>query len=181
MARVTVEDCITVVNNRYELVLLSAQRARDIAAGMQLTVDRDNDKNAVVALREIAQQSVDLDELRRHIVRGVNRHSDTTTEDDALLALTQEAFAAAGLDENKEDEAAAGSEIEEITFEDESATAEAKEEAAPEAADQASEDTEAAFESAEDIEAMAAALMSGEMSLPEEGGDDDSVAEAANG
>ena len=52
MARVTVEDCIDVINNRYELVLLAAQRARDIAAGAGITVDRDNDKNTVVSLRE---------------------------------------------------------------------------------------------------------------------------------
>ena len=64
MARVTVEDCIQVVNNRFELVLLAAQRARDISAGQQLEVDRDNDKNPVVALREVADKLLDLDDLR---------------------------------------------------------------------------------------------------------------------
>lgn len=87
MARVTVEDCIQIVNNRFELVLLAAQRARDISAGQLLLVDRDNDKNPVVALREIADQLVDLDELKTHIVRGVNRHSDINPEDAALAAM----------------------------------------------------------------------------------------------
>ncbi len=114
MARVTVEDCVRVVNNRFELVLLAAQRARDIAAGTPLTVDRDNDKDAVVALREVAAQTVDFEELRRHISRGVNRHSDLNMEDDALLSLVQESFNA--------DQATPGtdSEIEEIAFEDDS-------------------------------------------------------------
>ncbi|MEC9290864.1 MAG: DNA-directed RNA polymerase subunit omega [Pseudomonadota bacterium] len=114
MARVTVEDCVRVVNNRFELVLLAAQRARDIAAGTPLTVDRDNDKDAVVALREVAAQTVDFEELRRHISRGVNRHSDLNMEDDALLSLVQESFNA--------DQSTPGtdSEIEEIAFEDDS-------------------------------------------------------------
>lgn len=89
MARVTVEDCIQVVHNRYELVLLAAQRARDIAAGASLTLPRDNDKNAVVALREIAEQTISLDQLRRHIAQGVNRHADTNAEDDVLAALAE--------------------------------------------------------------------------------------------
>lgn len=87
MARVTVEDCIEVVNNRFELVLLAAQRARDISAGQMLLVERDNDKNPVVALREIADRLVNLDELKGHIVRGVNRHSDLNPEDAALAAM----------------------------------------------------------------------------------------------
>jgi DNA-directed RNA polymerase subunit omega len=113
MARVTVEDCITIIPNRFELVLLAAQRARDISAGLALTVDRDNDKNPVIALREIAEQTVDFDELRRHIVRGVNRHDDMNLEDDALLALANDSFEQFG--ENAE----AMSEIAEIAFEDE--------------------------------------------------------------
>lgn len=87
MARVTVEDCMEVVNNRYELVLLAAQRARDIGAGAPLTVERDNDKNPVVALREIADRTVSLEQVRDHIVNGVNRMSDLNEEDEALLAL----------------------------------------------------------------------------------------------
>lgn len=87
MARVTVEDCVQVVPNRYELVLLAAQRARDVASGSAITVDRDNDKNPVVALREIAEQSINLEDVRRHIVHGVNRMGDLNAEDDLLLAL----------------------------------------------------------------------------------------------
>ncbi len=63
MARVTVEDCIVNISNRFKLVLLAVHRARNIAAGEPLTLDRDNDKNPVVALREIAEKSVDLDQL----------------------------------------------------------------------------------------------------------------------
>jgi DNA-directed RNA polymerase subunit omega len=113
MARVTVEDCITIIPNRFELVLLAAQRARDISAGLPLTVDRDNDKNPVIALREIAEQTVDFEELRRHIVRGVNRHDDLNLEDDALLALANDSFEQFG------ENAAAMSEIAEVAFEDE--------------------------------------------------------------
>jgi DNA-directed RNA polymerase subunit omega len=61
MARVTVEDCIDKVDNRFRLVLLAAHRARNISAGAELTLDRDNDKNPVVALREIAEEKLDLD------------------------------------------------------------------------------------------------------------------------
>lgn len=88
MARVTVEDCIQVVNNRYELVLLAAQRARDISAGSPITIARDNDKNPVVALREIADQTISLNELRQHIATGVNRMGDANEEDELLLALS---------------------------------------------------------------------------------------------
>src|SRR5690242_18775722 len=73
MARVTVEDCVLQVPNRFELVLLAAQRARDIASGAQLTLDRDNDKNPVVALREIADVSVPLDSLQNSVVRGMQK------------------------------------------------------------------------------------------------------------
>lgn len=87
MARVTVEDCIQVVPNRYELVLIAAQRARDIASGAPISVERDNDKNPVIALREIAEQTVSLDDVRKHIVDGTNRMGDLNDEDGSLLAL----------------------------------------------------------------------------------------------
>jgi DNA-directed RNA polymerase subunit omega len=73
MARVTVEDCVTKIPNRFELVMLAAQRARNISAGNPLTVDRDNDKNPVVALREIADSTVDLKELENGIIRGLQK------------------------------------------------------------------------------------------------------------
>lgn len=73
MARVTVEDCVIKVPNRFELVLLSSQRARSISSGAQLTIDRDNDKNPVVALREIADEMVNLEELEDALVQGLQR------------------------------------------------------------------------------------------------------------
>ncbi|GBD43783.1 DNA-directed RNA polymerase subunit omega [bacterium HR40] len=75
MARITVEDCVQRVPNRFELVMLAAQRARDISAGAPLTLDRDNDKNPVVALREIAEGTVDLDHLRYELIHGLRRHA----------------------------------------------------------------------------------------------------------
>ena len=74
MARVTVEDCVLRFPNRFELVMLAGQRARDISAGAPLTVDRDNDKNPVVALREIAEQTIDLDALRNSLIQGLQKH-----------------------------------------------------------------------------------------------------------
>lgn len=74
MARVTVEDCVVKIPNRFELVLLAAQRAREITAGAPLTLDRDDDKNPVVALREIADETVALDHLRGSVVRGMQKH-----------------------------------------------------------------------------------------------------------
>ncbi|HXE17297.1 MAG TPA: DNA-directed RNA polymerase subunit omega [Stellaceae bacterium] len=74
MARVTVEDCVLRVPNRFELVLLAAQRARDITAGAPISLDRDNDKNPVVALREIADETVQLDQLQNAVITGMQKH-----------------------------------------------------------------------------------------------------------
>ena len=74
MARVTVEDCVLKVPNRFELVLFAAQRTREITAGGPLTVDRDDDKNPVVALREIAEETIEVDHLRTVVVRGMQKH-----------------------------------------------------------------------------------------------------------
>ena len=76
MARVTVEDCIDKIPNRFDLVLASAQRARNISTGNPLTIDRDNDKNPVVALREISLETVDPDFLRDEIVKGLQKLSN---------------------------------------------------------------------------------------------------------
>ncbi len=73
MARVTVEDCIEKIPNRFDLVLAAAQRARHISTGNPLTIDRDNDKNPVVALREIANETIDPDKLRDDIVNGLQK------------------------------------------------------------------------------------------------------------
>ena len=74
MARVTVEDCVIKVPNRFELVLLAAHRAREITSGAPLSIDRDDDKNPVVALREIADETVGLPHLREAVVRGMQKH-----------------------------------------------------------------------------------------------------------
>ncbi len=74
MARVTVEDCIDKVPNRFELVLLASHRARTISAGAQIAVDRDNDKNPVVALREIADEKVDCDDLREDFIHSMQKY-----------------------------------------------------------------------------------------------------------
>lgn len=81
MARVTVEDCIEKVPNRFDLVLLAAHRARNIAAGAQLQIDRDNDKNPVVSLREIAEDRVALDGLAESLVSGLQRVLPNDDED----------------------------------------------------------------------------------------------------
>ena len=99
MARVTVEDCVDKVTNRFDLVLLAGQRSRQISAGEDPTVDRDNDKNPVVALREIADTTIENEELRESLIRSMQRHveHDEPEEDDmALLMAGQEWSAATG-------------------------------------------------------------------------------------
>jgi len=83
MARVTVEDCVLKVPNRFELVLLAAQRAREITSGAPLTLDRDDDKNPVVALREIAEDTVGLEHLRGSVVRGMQKHIEVDEPEEA--------------------------------------------------------------------------------------------------
>ncbi|MFN7095673.1 MAG: DNA-directed RNA polymerase subunit omega [Burkholderiales bacterium] len=73
MARVTVEDCVEVVKNRFELVVLASQRSKDIASGSPLTVERDNDKNPVVALREIAERKINVNNLREVVIQSSQR------------------------------------------------------------------------------------------------------------
>jgi len=90
MARVTVEDCVQKVPNRFELVLLAAQRARNLSRGEELTIDRDNDKNPVVALREIADDVVDAEELRETLIgtlQRVDEHSEAEEEAETLALL----------------------------------------------------------------------------------------------
>jgi DNA-directed RNA polymerase subunit omega len=77
MARVTVEDCVIKVPNRFELVLLAAQRAREITSGVPLSIDRDDDKNPVVALREIADETISLPHLKEAVVRGMQKQIET--------------------------------------------------------------------------------------------------------
>jgi DNA-directed RNA polymerase subunit omega len=74
MARVTVEDCVLKIPNRFELVLIASQRARDVTAGAQITLERDNDKNPVVALREIADETISVDALQNALIKGMQKH-----------------------------------------------------------------------------------------------------------
>jgi len=116
MARVTVEDCVLKVPNRFDLVMLAAQRARDISAGAQLTVERNNDKNPVVALREIADETIDLDALSNSLVQGLQRHVETDEPEEeggfgagdtdllGELMQSEAAAAAAGTAEIEEEE-----------------------------------------------------------------------------
>jgi DNA-directed RNA polymerase subunit omega len=84
MARVTVEDCVLKIPNRFDLVMLAAQRSRDIASGAELSLDRDNDKNPVVALREIADETISLENLGESLVRGMQKQVETDEpEEDA--------------------------------------------------------------------------------------------------
>jgi len=74
MARVTVEDCVDKIENRFELVLLASHRARQIAQGQQITIDRDNDKNPVVALREIADETLSPGDLKEDLIHSLQKH-----------------------------------------------------------------------------------------------------------
>lgn len=91
MARVTVEDCVEKVPNRFDLVMMAAQRSRDISNGAEIKVDRDNDKNPVVSLREIADDLVDTAELQDELIRGMQRYIDTDEpeEDDDVQVFEQ--------------------------------------------------------------------------------------------
>lgn len=92
MARVTIEDCIRVVSNPFDLVILAAKRARDVSAGASITVARDNDKNPVVALREIAQSTISVENLHDSVVRGMQRSHFIDDQEDQEDAMDDEAF-----------------------------------------------------------------------------------------
>jgi len=138
MARVTVEDCIIKVPNRFDLVMLAAQRARDISSGAALTIDRDNDKNPVVALREIADSTIDLEAASNSLIQGLRKHVETeepveegsfgTGDTDILSDLSQTADEPAG--EDDEDDEIEGEFEDEPLAEEEGAAAPAP--AAPE-------------------------------------------------
>ncbi len=89
MARVTVEDCVDKIPNRFDLVLLAAHRTRNISSGSELTVDRDNDKTPVVALRELAEETLDLSDLRDGLVNSLQR---VLPDDDSLDEAEEQAM-----------------------------------------------------------------------------------------
>ena len=147
MARVTVEDCVVKVPNRFELVLLAAQRAREITSGAPLSIDRDDDKNPVVALREIAEETIGLEHLRMSVVRGMQKHveidePEETHELEIDTALFGVASSAGALIDDELDSAGEAEDAEAEEGDDEAIA----EEAAVEA-----EDLDEAEELAEDM------------------------------
>ena len=84
MARVTVEDCILKIPNRFDLVISAAKRARDITAGIEVTVEKDNDKNPIIALREIADGDIDFDLIKENIIKDLQRVHEDNTDDEEL-------------------------------------------------------------------------------------------------
>ena len=87
MARVTVEDCVQKIPNRFELVLMAAQRARNLSRGEELTIDRDDDKNPVVALREIAEETIAVGKLEQDLIRSLSRAPEPEPADEEVLDL----------------------------------------------------------------------------------------------
>jgi DNA-directed RNA polymerase subunit omega len=98
MARVTVEDCIDKVENRFELVLLASHRARMISSGAQLTVDRDNDKNPVVALREIADQTIQPDDLKEDHIHSMQKYVEVDEPEAETVPMIASPASAGGDD-----------------------------------------------------------------------------------
>ncbi len=87
MARVTVEDCVDKVPNRFELVMLAAHRARALASGSVITIDRDNDKNPVVALREIAEETLTAENLRENAIESFQRQIEVDEPEEDVMTL----------------------------------------------------------------------------------------------
>ena len=87
MARVTTEDCVTEIPNRFELIMTASQRARKIGAGAAITLPRDNDKNTVVSLREIAEKTIDIAELQEDIIQSYQRVHESDNDDIDLAEL----------------------------------------------------------------------------------------------
>ena len=115
MARVTVEDCIEKISNRFELVLTAAQRARGISSGDPLTVDRDNDKNPVVALREIANVSISTEEIQEELIKSlqqISRREEEQSSNDEAASIAQDDMAAFSSDADTDMDDAMGMQIE---------------------------------------------------------------------
>lgn len=109
MARVTVEDCVLLVPNRFDLVMLASHRARALSSGAELRVERDRDKNPVVALREIAERKLDLDSLHESLVKGLQKRIEPDRPEEEVAELMnseQQSWinAAIGEDDSEDDE-----------------------------------------------------------------------------
>ena len=99
MARVTVEDCVDKIPNRYELLMVAAQRAKDISSGAPMMVARDNDKNPVIALREIAEEKVSIEELQKSLVMGLQKYVEVEEPEEEELEIMAAEKELADLDE----------------------------------------------------------------------------------
>ena len=99
MARVTVEDCVEKIPNRYELLMVAAQRAKDISAGAPITVSKDNDKNPGIALREIAEGTVNIEELQKSLVLGLQKYVEVEEPEEEELEILAAEKELADLDE----------------------------------------------------------------------------------
>lgn len=87
MARVTVEDCVDKIPNRYELLMVAAQRTKDLASGAPLTVARDNDKNTVISLREIADETISIEELQKSLVMGLQKYVEVEEPEEEEMEI----------------------------------------------------------------------------------------------
>jgi len=105
MARVTVEDCIDKVENRFELVLLAGHRARQISQGAQITVPRDNDKNPVVALREIADETLSPGDLKEDLIHSLQKHVEVDEPESDSTEIVGETAATATAEADRDDDA----------------------------------------------------------------------------
>ncbi|WJH39476.1 DNA-directed RNA polymerase subunit omega [Aliirhizobium terrae] len=103
MARVTVEDCIDKVDNRFELVLLASHRARQISQGASITIDRDNDKNPVVALREIADETLSPDDLKEDLIHSLQKHVEVDEPEPDPASLIAAGGVSVAADAEEED------------------------------------------------------------------------------
>ena len=103
MARVTVEDCIDKVDNRFELVLLASHRARQISQGASITIDRDNDKNPVVALREIADETLSPDDLKEDLIHSLQKHVEVDEPEPDPASLIAAGGVSVAYDSEEED------------------------------------------------------------------------------
>ena len=126
MARVTVEDCVQKIPNRFELVLLAAQRARNLSRGEELTVDRDDDKNPVVALREIADETISLPGLEQDLIKSLSRAPEPEPADEEVLDLIPTDQNIFGLQEISAEEEANSLPVEDLSPEDLEAAIEAE-------------------------------------------------------
>ncbi len=126
MARVTVEDCVVKIPNRFQLVLLAAQRARGISRGEEITLDRDDDKNPVVALREIADGTISLAKLEADLLKSVSRVPEPEPADEEVLDLIPTDQNIFGLQDSAAEEEAAGLKVDDMSPDDIEAAIEAE-------------------------------------------------------